>query len=384
MIDGRAGGLRMISRRLLTCIGSCLLFTWLQIGPPWLKVGQAQTVAYPLDRAGNGNTTADRYFFEAKAKAAQKQWTEALVLLEKAWELKPSHDIAGNLGQVALKLGRYKKACVFLDRCLRLFPPTGNAEQRVQIQTLFESARAHVAEVKILVEPQPGELVIDRATVVGPAATPSEPVFVDPGTHVLQIRRDGHVVAETSFLAVANASHDIMVSMGKSSPQGPAASANASGAVNVPATSTEDTGSSDGFLHGRSGWPVVVGTTVFVAGFVSAGLLLHAASDEVDSANQLKGEIRSTNSGNTDGRCPQVAPAACAELVAANQRADTRYNWGYAMLGLGGASLVATATYIFWPSSHSNGRRGSNNSRVPSVGFDVQQQSGRVSLSVQF
>ncbi len=191
--------------------GGCFAVTWTILCTAYANraTGQSEPLAVPI--AESSETLADRYFFDAKANAAEQKWVEALILFEKAWELKPSHDIAGNLGQVALKLGRYKLAATFLERCLRLFPPTGNSEQRTQIQALFESARTHVAAVRLHVEPQQGEIVLDRATVLGQVGNMQEPLFVDPGTHIVQIRREARIVAEQSFMAVANAAHDVTV-----------------------------------------------------------------------------------------------------------------------------------------------------------------------------
>ena len=44
-----------------------------------------------------------------------------------------------------------------------------------------------------------------------------EPIFVDPGTHIIQIRRDGRIVFEQSFMAVASATHDVNMARDNSS-----------------------------------------------------------------------------------------------------------------------------------------------------------------------
>jgi len=360
-------------------------FTGTLLGIEGPSIASAQSDVAAREPAGAKDSEADRYFFEAKAKATKKQWVEALVLFERAWELKPSHDIAGNLGQVALKLGRYKKAATFLDRCLRLFPPTGSSEQRAQIQTLLETARAHVAQVRILVTPQPGELVIDRVTVLGAVAPPTEPVFVDPGTHILQIRRGDQVVGESSFAALANAVHDVKVAVADepaSHSQSRSESQTSSPGHAPPAAERSDGGAPptthDGWLGGRSSWPVVIGATTSVAAVVTAGLLISAANDEVGTANQL---ISSIGSGTCGAGTHN--PVECQSLHDANQRADTRYNWGYAMLGAGGVSLLATLGYVLWPSSTkpASALRSADHT---SVGFGFQRDGGRVEWTGQF
>ncbi len=335
----------MMSRRAGWYCWGCLFVTWCIPCAAADRVPEASTS--PPTLASN-ESSADRYFFDAKAKAAEQKWVEALALFERAWELKPSHDIAGNLGQVALKLGRYKKAATFLDRCLRLFPPTGSAEQRAQIQSLFESARLHVSIVRLHADPQPGELVMDRVVILGPVGAQSEPLFVNPGTHVVQVRRNGRIVSERSFLAVANAAHDVNIGFASVStpvtPRGPRLAPIAHQPENK---SIQTPPASEG--RRRSVLPIVAGASVSVAGFVSSALLLSAAHSEVEKANGYMSQIPT-------GHCSTVAyTVECDNLHEANVRADTRYNWGYAMLGVGAAALLATAGYVLWPTSTSGG-----------------------------
>ena len=318
----------------LTIVWTCLCTSF--VGSAW---AQPKAVVAPI--SSNDESLADRYFFEAKARAAEQNWEEAYQLLEKAWELKPSHDIAGNLGQVALKLGRYKKAATFLDRCLRLFPPTGKAEQRAQIQALFKSARRHVAAIRLHVVPQPGEMLLDRVEVLGAASEQLEPIFVDPGTHDVQIRREGQIVADKTFMAVSNAVQDVTLALGDNSNGAAKVSVRLSSlgtevSPHEPATAPSQ----------RSKVPVVVGATIAVGAFVSAAILIDAANKQVKTANRLSSEL-----GNNIHECSVPAPPPqCQGLYDANVSADARYNWGHAMLGLGAAALLATGTYIFWPS----------------------------------
>ena len=361
----------MMSRRAGWYCWGCLFVTWCF---PCAAAGSVPEASASPPTLASTEFSADRYFFDAKAKAAEQKWVEALALFERAWELKPSHDIAGNLGQVALKLGRYKKAATFLDRCLRLFPPTGSAEQRTQIQALFESARLHVSIVRLHADPQPGELVMDRVVILGPVGPQSEPIFVDPGTHIIQIRRDGRIVGERSFLAVANAAHDVNIGLESAStpvtPQSPRLSPIAQQDNKSSQTAPANE------VRRRSALPIVVGASVSVAGFASSALLLGAAHSEVEKANGYMSQIRT-------GRCPSDAyTVECNNLHEANVRADTRYNWGYAMLGVGAAALLVTAGYVLWPTPTS-GRVGSR--VIPTlIAFEYAPGHGSLTWVGQF
>lgn len=332
-------------------IGAALAVTWTSLCTFCVGSASGQTQLDVAPVASKDESLADRYFFEGKARAAEQHWEQAYQLFEKAWELKPSHDIAGNLGQVALKLGRYKKAATFLDRCLRLFPPTGNADQRAQIQSLYETARSHVAAVRLHVVPQPGELLLDRVTVIGKVSEHTEPVFVDPGTHVVQIRRDGRIVVEQAFVAVENAVQDLTLAPVDAS------STSAGAAAQLPALRSKSSVQSSRSLPSptpeqRSKLPILLGATVAVGAFVTAAIFIHSANNEVSTANNLGKGL-----GNGKNECVSLNPQnaeACENLREANVRADSRYNWGHAMLGLGAAALVATGTYVFWPTTNPN------------------------------
>jgi|GEM_PF-2313061 len=336
--------------------------------------GQSEAPAVSV--AANNGTLADKYFFEAKAKAADHRWDEALQLLEKAWDIKPSHDIAGNLGQIALKFGQYKKAATFLDRCLRLFPPTGNSEQRTQISNLFQTARVHVAAVRLHVTAAQGELVMDRVTLLGPSKEQSEPVFVDPGTHTVLVRQNDRILAEQSFMAVAGATQDINLV-----PNGDAyrdSAARPGAQVSAPKLPEKTaTGSLNSELSRRSSLPIVAGATVSAVGFISAVLFLNAAHNSVQTAQGIAARIPT-------GCLTSGHESECRSLYDANARADTRYDWGYAMLGVGGVALVATVTYALWPINSESRAAKITGRKLWPVNFDIGKGQGMISWVKRF
>ena len=318
---------------------ACCRFAW----------GQAEsTLPRPLLKQ---ESEADRAFFEAKQKAAEQKWAESLRLFERAYNLKPSYDIAGNLGQVALKLELYAKAATYLDRCLHWFPATGSTTQRSQVEGLFREASIHVAAVRFRSSSSSGELVLDRMIELGSVRGPVATVYVNPGTHVIQVRQGGRVVVERSFLAVANVSQQVNVGIGDSATDAShfqtgtgSAGANSVG-VRVP-----DSGEASGT---RGVLPIVAGAGISLASFVAAGALLHSASTKKRDAYDYQSKIpKSTDPAH--GPCLEQANAKqCGELRDAWVRVDKRYNWGYAMLGVGGVSLAATLAYGWWALNHS-------------------------------
>ncbi len=323
---------------------------------------------------------ADQQFFEAKQKAGEQKWVEALRLFERAWNLKPSYDIAGNLGQVALKLGLYTKAATYLDQCLHLFPATGSTAQRSQVESLFREASAHVAAAHFMLISNSGDLVLDRVVELGSARDPLGTVYVNPGTHIVQIRQDGKVVVEQSFLAVANASQQVHVGIAEnptpaSPPQPGADSAAATSVGSRPSGS-----SSDG--EARSAVPIILGASFSAASFIAAAALLNSAKNSMDQSDALKHQISPNNQSST---CRDNTSADCKQLIDALERADRRYNWSHVTLGVGAVSLVATLVYGFWPvkRSHSLMKSSAGDQRLP-IEIQATPGSGMFTLRATF
>lgn len=311
------------------------------------SIAQAQVNSRSPREMHQQESEADGLFFEGKEKAREQKWDEALLLFERSWQLKPSYDCAGNLGQVALKLGLYTKAATYLDRCLHMFPATGSKTQRDQIESLFREASTHVATVHFTVAGSSGELVLDRSIELGTARGPQGAVYVNPGTHILQLLHGKQVIAEQSFLAVANASFQVQIGAPQEAERTAATAAASDAEPARPSAPMSPVASpfSGNERETRSLVPVYVGASISVASFIAAGALLSSAKNHMNAAYSLPGL-----SGATRDYCLNSANAApCGQLRETLAQADRRYNWSYALFGLGGVSLAATVTYALWP-----------------------------------
>jgi tetratricopeptide (TPR) repeat protein len=319
------------------------------------RIAQGQINSSSPREMNRQESEADALFFEGKEKAREQKWDEALLLFERSWQLKPSYDCAGNLGQVALKLGLYTKAATYLDRCLHMFPATGSKTQRDQIESLFREASTHVATVHFSVAGSSGELVLDRSIELGTARGPlGAAVYVNPGTHILQLLHAKQVTAEQSFLAVANASFQVQIGAQQETERtasAPVAAASDPEPAGPSATASPVAAPFSASERGtRSLVPVYVGATISVASFIAAGALLSSAKSHMNDAYALQRQ-----SGSALNTCSNGANAAnaasCGQLHNALAQADRRYNGSYALFGLGGVSLAATVAYALWPVS---------------------------------
>lgn len=136
---------------------------------------------------------ADSLFLQGKAAAQAKKWDEAHALLERAWALKQSYDIASNLGQVAYLLGKHAEAAQHVSFALRHYPATGDAEQKRKAQDLLALVRQKVSSLSIRVSPGDAEVFVDGASAGRANALPPE-LFVDPGERTVEARLGGEVV----------------------------------------------------------------------------------------------------------------------------------------------------------------------------------------------
>ena len=345
------------------------------------SIAQAQVNASSPREMNQQESEADALFFEGKEKAREHEWDEALLRFERSWHLKPSYDCAGNLGQVALKLGLYTKAATYLDQCLHMFPATGSKTQRVQIESLFREASTYVATVHFTVAGDSGQLVLDRSIELGTAPGPLGAVYVNPGTHILQLLHGKQVIAEQSFLAVANASLQVQIGVPQEKERNATAASDAEHAEPGATASPVAAPAAAGERKTRSRVPMYVGAGISVASFIAAGALLSSAKSHMNDAHALPLQ----SSGSDKNACSNGANAAlCGQLHETLVQADRRYNWSYAMFGLGGASLVATVTYALWPLFGGSAASGAGLDRRARVELNASPGTTTFSFSGQF
>src|SRR6185503_10534547 len=106
------------------------------------------------------------------------------------YDLKKGYDLAGNLGNVELALGRPRDAAEHLSFCLKNFPATGTAKQLEFIRSRLAEARQKVGALSIQVSEGGAEVLVDGRSI-GRSPLADE-VFVDPGSRRIEARLNGH------------------------------------------------------------------------------------------------------------------------------------------------------------------------------------------------
>lgn len=165
---------------------------------PLLLLARTAAGAEPsaLDRA-------DALFAEGKKLVNDGDLPGALAKYEEAYALKPSADIACNLGSVEFSLKAYARGASHLDECLRIFPATGTPQQKAAATDLLAKAKAEVAEVRVTANKEGAKLLVDgKAEGLLPRAAP---LYLMPGEHTVSASLEGFTAMPTTVAAVKGA-----------------------------------------------------------------------------------------------------------------------------------------------------------------------------------
>ena len=290
--------------------------------PPPTDPAPPATAAPPAAAAPQtlpqGTDKADELFARGNEAFDKGELEKAYALYQQAWALKRTYDIAGNLGQVELKLGKFRDAAEHLDFTLRLFPPTGKSEPREAIRRAFDAARKEVGALVLTVNVQGAAVSIDGKAI---GLSPFDaPVFVDPGERTIEATLEAHLPTKITIEIDKAESRDVGLSLTpKSQPPPPPR--------NVPLLIS-------GF-----------GVSLAAAG-TGIGLMI-AATNKGTEADTL---LRDLVNGDPDGACPCGSDADRARLKASRQDHDLFFNVAVGMF-VGAGVLAAGATaYALTPS----------------------------------
>ena len=139
---------------------------------------------------------ASALFKKGLAAYDKGDFQEASTSWRAAWALKQTFDIAGNLGLVELKLGKFRDAAEHLDYAVKHFPPTDAEARRAGLQAKFAEARAQIGGLRITSVTAGADVLVDQVRV---GTTPlGGEIFVLPGTHTIElVHRDYKPASQT-------------------------------------------------------------------------------------------------------------------------------------------------------------------------------------------
>src|SRR5262249_19005102 len=134
----------------------------------------------PATNAGDATEKARELHTKGDMLYEQGDYQGAHAAYLAAWSLKKHYQIAGNLGDCEVRLGRYRDAAEHLSYFLREYPANKPAERREDGRRLFEEARSKIGTIHVAVDP-PGAKILVDGELVGESPL-QEPLYVEPGS----------------------------------------------------------------------------------------------------------------------------------------------------------------------------------------------------------
>ncbi|MEO5927550.1 MAG: PEGA domain-containing protein [Patescibacteria group bacterium] len=250
--------------------------------------------------------SADDLFKEASALYAEGKVQGAYEKYLLAWKERQSVDIAANLAQTEMKLGKKADAAGHLAYALRMLPTSFSPEKRDAMKAAFKDLSASVCKVTVSANPKGATVfVADREVGLAPLA---DPVFVEPGKVVVRGELAGHDGDSKTVDATAGAALDVDLTLRPKS--------------GVPITPTPS--------------PRPIGPAIAAFSVGGVGLILGAVF--VGLHAERVGEAKDLASGKP---CLGDPALSCKEAVALQEEANTFGNasTGLFVVGAVGASL---------------------------------------------
>ncbi|MGC4070814.1 MAG: PEGA domain-containing protein [Polyangiaceae bacterium] len=328
----------------------------------------APTVA---NAVGSGDHQKARSAYEqSMVLYSQKRYEEAKQIMLELWAQNRSYDVATALGQSELKLGHYADAARYFAFAVAHCPPTEQTKQQEGMQRLLGESQKHVLTLQLKANVTGASVTVDG---VDWGTTPLESdIYLDPGLHIITVRKDGYVTADRKLNAAAGTTDTWEVTMQPDATKSMVAAGNASAGANVNPFQESP---HDGAASKPNPW-ILVGGGVVTAGAVVAGLVFSSkASSAKDDADRRRSDI-------APGACigPRTGQSdACAELFDYADKSD-RFST-YSTIGFVAAGVVAggTLAYWFWPRKQA----ASAANRV-TVDGSVARNSGALWLTTNF
>jgi hypothetical protein len=275
---------------------------------------------------------AEAHFQKGKELSKAGKVPEAYQSYLKAWELKKTYDIAGNLGSSELKLGKYRDAAVHLAYSLRNLPETAAAEQRQRVQQLLDEAKAQVGTITVIVS-------IDGAAVtLNGVSLGLSPIlddqYVDPGaTVVVEAKREGYKTVNQSITAVKAGKYEAKLIL--------LPEAGGTQVVPPPPLPPQEVE-----RDGQNKVPIIIGAAGAVIGIGLGAVFTVISNGASSDAAGFK-----SPSGNTSSCKAPATPAEidrCDNLKSSLEKTDTFANLAVGSFVVGGVLAVGTVAYVLF------------------------------------
>jgi tetratricopeptide (TPR) repeat protein len=284
---------------------------------------------------------ARHLYDEAIQYGKRGEYRKAKASLSAAWALLKSWEIAVNLGSAEMRLGQYRDAAEHLAWGIR----DGSMKEGehygplVKAKTLLTEAAAHVGQLKLVADEPNASIFVDD-DVVGKSPL-VDPLYLDPGTHVVTARPANSERASLKLEVRIQAGDALERYLRFSTTHASVERASESAdPAPVPAAAPRDSS----LFEPRTAVPMTLGG-------------LAAISSGVALAFTIKGSAANASATDwamrTGGNCDSPTPACNGLADARERRNDANRIANVAWVGAGVFGVATLATVLFWPKTAS-------------------------------
>jgi hypothetical protein len=249
-------------------------------------------------------TMARERFKEGVGYFDKKDFAKARVAFLQAYALKKHPSVLLNLAQSELRSGHEADAAKHFAQYLREHKDATEAE-RQGADTGLTAAKALVAEVALEVDANGAEIYVD-GDLEGQAPLPGS-VYLTPGAHEIQARKDGKTV-NGPITASAGQSTSLRLSLARTAKPAPAATGSGDGNEAPPPEAggepahEEPATERQGFFPWLSHTPgAIIGVGLTGAGLIGGGAFAFSSKSSYDAADSVADQI-AANAVDKDGK----------------------------------------------------------------------------------
>ena len=285
--------------------------------------------ADPTEKTFEAHALTDKaaaLYDEGVVAFRKSKWAEARASFLAAWALKQHWQIAANLADCELQLGRFREAAEHATYYAKNAP----ADRGERAVKLLADASTKIATLAIDAQPEGAEILVDGQPIG--RAPLGGPVFLEPGERTITARVPGRPDVVRKLALIAGRADKVQLQVDE---------------AKVPVVALPPPPPPP--PPPRSVVPGVVIAGVGVAALATGiGLLVSAkakgsSAETTNHAILTAGHSCVAGAPNYDGQCETLLSTATA--------ARTSNHVGVGFLAGAGAAAVGTALYFLWPAS---------------------------------
>jgi hypothetical protein len=326
-----------------------------------MTIGLAHADPRPRPADSPDTDVGRKRFSEGVVALKGSRYEEARISFQQSYALKPAPATLRNLAAAELKTGRYPEAARHFTTYLET-TPLSEIDRVDLVRQALADARLHCGMLVVETDVSGAEIGVDGETI-GRTPLGRDPWFVDPGEHVVTVRREGYDDHRERQRLEAGRTMRVLVTLqpsGVAARSGVALETTALAAAERLASSpvgrTIEPGEEAGALQpsqASADHPARVGVAPLVVGGVItiAGLAVGIGYSVASNANGRDRDALLASIPGTSPKCGSGTPYgdSCEQVQNLADKVDAQRKLatgGFVVAGVAGA---ATLVYWLWP-----------------------------------